>query len=260
MWKQIWRESKWRYWDNSGPWARHWLRGERARGEGARVLAELNRLGVARTSVERLLGRTEEWEALRAQVERAGQARAAEMAEARQWAGVPGEKKSFLFELPDQSGLYDGFALLGPIVHVVNGYLGMEAKLAYANVWHSFTTEAPPQRSQLWHRDQDDYLEVKIFAYLRAVEDGAGPFTYAPGTHPKGRVRAEPESFREPGHGNRRSTDEQMARVVPPELWVRATGPAGTLLFADTRGYHKGGYARTQERLVFTAMYTSPKE
>jgi hypothetical protein len=35
------------------------------------------------------------------------------------------------------------------------------------------------------------------------------------------------------------------------------TGDAGTIIFADTRGFHKGGEARTRDRLMYTCMYTS---
>jgi hypothetical protein len=49
-----------------------------------------------------------------------------------------------------------------------------------------------------------------------------------------------------------------MSAVVPKENWVRGIGKKGTIIFADTRGFHKGGEARTDDRLMFTAMFTSP--
>jgi hypothetical protein len=263
MLKRALREAKWRYADNLGPWARYRWSREKARGEAARVLRDLNRDGVAISSVSALLAETPAWRDLRQAVECTERERAAEMAEARRVAGEPGAKKSFLFDLleerppADPENPYVRFALQKPILQVVNGYFGFCARLHYYNVWHSFATDAPPQRSQLWHRDQEDYCVVKVFAYLWDVDEGSGPFTYAPGTHPKGPVRGEPEWFREAGHGNRRSTDESMARVVAHDRWVTAVGPAGTILFADTRGYHKGGYARTRDRLIYTCMFTS---
>lgn len=263
MWKQFLREAKWRYADNWGPWIRYRAEPGRARGEAARVLADLNRDGVAMTTVGALLGEATEWEELRASVQQEERERALEMAEARRAAGEAGAKKGYLFDLlperpAEDENPYRRFSLLPPIRQVVNGYFGLCTRLQYYNVWHSFTTAAPPQRSQLWHRDQEDYLVVKIFVYLSDVDEGAGPLSYARGTHPKGPVRGQPEWFREPGHGNRRSTDEQMERVAPRERWVTAVGPVGTILFADTRGYHKGGYARTRDRLLYTAMFTSP--
>lgn len=92
---------------------------------------------------------------------------------------------------------------------------------------------------------------------MKDVEDGTGPFTYAPGTHRKGAYwNRRPASFNE--NNILRSTDAQMNAVVPQEKWIRATGKKGTIIFADTRGYHKGGEARTDNRLMYTCMFTSP--
>lgn len=48
-----------------------------------------------------------------------------------------------------------------------------------------------------------------------------------------------------------------MAEVLPKVKWIQATGPRGTIIFADTRGYHKGGLARERDRLMFLCMFTS---
>jgi hypothetical protein len=57
--------------------------------------------------------------------------------------------------------------------------------------------------------------------------------------------------------GVRRTTDDQMNAVFPKENWKKGTGKKGTIIFADTRGFHKGGEARTKDRLMYTCMYTS---
>jgi hypothetical protein len=91
--------------------------------------------------------------------------------------------------------------------------------------------------------------------YYSDVDDGAGAITYAPGTHRKGRIRKIPESFLE--NGVRRWSDEQMDAVVPEEKWIKGAGPKGAIVFADTRGYHKGGLARTSDRILYTCMFTN---
>jgi hypothetical protein len=89
------------------------------------------------------------------------------------------------------------------------------------------------------------------------VDEGTGPFTYASKTHRKGKFWGrQPEFILE--KNVMRSTDEQMSAVIPRENWVKAVGKKGTIVFADTRGFHKGGEARTSDRLMFTCMYTSP--
>jgi hypothetical protein len=89
------------------------------------------------------------------------------------------------------------------------------------------------------------------------VDENTGPFTYAPGTHPKGTVTREPEFLFKDGK-TPRSNDDQVGKLVPPEKWMRGIGPAGTMIFADTRGLHKGGLAKTRERYLYTAEFTSP--
>jgi hypothetical protein len=36
------------------------------------------------------------------------------------------------------------------------------------------------------------------------------------------------------------------------------TGPAGTLVFCNTSGFHRGGFSTTAPRVLATATYSSP--
>lgn len=149
------------------------------------------------------------------------------------------------------------FALNQVLVDIANRYFHMCAKLRYYNVWLTAASRSKARESQLWHFDREDNYILKVFLYLDDVDEGSGPFTYAPGTHRKGRHKAiKPQNFIE--GGVMRTTDEQMSAVYPKEKWNICTGKKGTIIFADTRGYHKGGEARTRDRLMFTCMYTSP--
>lgn len=158
----------------------------------------------------------------------------------------------------EPSSPFANFACSSGIKQVANAYYGLDAKLRYYNVWRTFPVDDPPSDSQLWHRDRDDRYILKAFLYLSDVGPNAGPLTYIPGTHKMGRIRLNPETFKEKGHSNWRSHDEQMERVMPRGRWLEATGPRGTLVFVDTAGFHKGGFSRTMERSVFTCMFTSP--
>lgn len=152
--------------------------------------------------------------------------------------------------------VYARLALNESILKIANAYFGMFAKLRYYNVWQTFASSGPARESQLWHFDREDRYILKIFLYLDDVDEGAGPFTYAPGTHKKGKYRdLQPEFFLE--GGVKRTTDEQMRAMFPEKLWIKGTGKKGTLIFADTRGFHKGGEARTKDRLMYTCMFTS---
>ena len=109
--------------------------------------------------------------------------------------------------------------------------------------------------SQLWHRDRDDRRLVKGFLYLCDVDSTTGPFRYAKGTHRNGDLTLDAPADME-GHVPR-STDDQLALVVPDDRVTTFCGPAGTLILADTSGYHCGGLATERSRLLFTFMYTS---
>jgi len=171
-------------------------------------------------------------------------------------------EKIFNIELLGERPLLDldnpfaRFALQPRLLEIANSYFGMFTRLRYYNVWHTFASQEAPRQSQLWHRDREDFKILKVFVYLSDVDEGAGPLTYAKGSQLSGGLKRNPEHFIE--GGVKRSTDEQMAAVVPTEQWFKATGPKGTIVFADTSGYHKGGLARTHDRLMYVCMFTSP--
>ena len=256
-------EWTWRYAFNLAPTLAYKFSRPALSGEAARIVSDINRHGVAITSAERLLADTacyRELERAVAEVERelAEELRAARADASKEDAAG---QKTFIYELLgrypvfDPQCVYARFALQQPLLQIANAYFGMYTRLRYYNVWRTFSTHTPARESQLWHRDREDHYILKMFVYLSDVDEGAGPFTYAAGTHRKGQLRREPACFLE---GNvKRSTDSQMAEVIPRDQWVRGTGPKGTIIFADTRGYHRGGLARERDRLMYTGMFTS---
>ena len=255
-------ELTWRYAYNLAPTLRQKRREAPLTGEAARVLADLNRDGIAISSVQALLGKDSPYAEMLKTVKRLELDKAGEIASAR--ASAVDEttgKKTFLLEylgrnpVLDPKSVYARLAVGTPLLRIANAYLGMYTRLRYYNIWHTFATQSKPRESQLWHRDREDLYILKVFIYLKDVDLGAGPFTYAPGTHRKGAVKQEPEYFLE---GRvKRTEDDHMAAVLPRDRWKIANGPAGTIIFADTNGYHRGGLARTSDRVMYTCMYTS---
>jgi hypothetical protein len=256
-------ELTWRYAFNLGATLPYKFNSQPFEGETARVLGTLNREGVAVTSVDKLLSDVSLYTELKNEVAAAEEAQRDEINRCRTMASETcGKKeKSFIHELLgtypafDPDSIYAKFALQKPVLQLANAYFGMYTRLRYYNVWRTFATQSEARASQLWHQDREDFLILKMFVYLSDIDDGAGPFTYAAGTHPKGMSHQAPNYFME---GNvKRSADQQMAAVVPADRWVKAVGRAGTIVFADTRGYHKGGLARERDRLMYTCMFTS---
>ena len=54
-------------------------------------------------------------------------------------------------------------------------------------------------------------------------------------------------------------TDEEVAAAVPAEDRLAMTGPAGTMIFCDTSGFHRGGFAKSKPRVLSIWSYVSPE-
>ncbi|TMJ95711.1 MAG: phytanoyl-CoA dioxygenase family protein [Actinobacteria bacterium] len=167
-----------------------------------------------------------------------------------------GSKGTFLTKLA--TGSYDfGDPFVQLAIHpnalaVANGYLRLRSHLRALDVWLTKPTEGPAIQTQLWHRDGDDVMNVKMFVYFTDVRPAAGPLRYSPGTHPLGGRRQLPGRDEQA-----RSDDAQMREVVPEADWILCEGPPGTVVFADTCGYHKQQKPETDERLLLVSHYVS---
>jgi hypothetical protein len=257
-------EFAWRYLLNLVPTLQYRTSRIQPPAEAAAVIEKLNHDGVAISSVESLHS-TGLFEELCLGVHALCRDRKTELSEARKACedGNSDRQKPFVFSLLgdapklDPSTVWVRFALQDSIVAIAQAYFGMWVTLRYCNVWCNFVSRSEASQSQYWHRDPEDRYILKIFVCLEEVDDGRGPFTYAAGSHPKAGFTASPEYLHKDGQTTR-SNDRQMAKLIPSERWVTGVGPKGTVIFADTRGYHKGGLARERERLLYTCEFTSP--
>lgn len=229
-----------------------------------KIVGSLNKNGIAISTIDELLGENSLFQELNSATNNILEERKEEISQLQSKANEEDTigNKTFNMELLpsvsdfDENDIFAKFPLNNVFLNIANSYFQMYAKLRYYNVWKTFASKGTSRESQLWHFDREDRYILKMFLYLDDVDEGTGPFTYAPGTHKKGSLNGlEPEYFIE--GGVQRTTDEQMNRVFPEEKWVKGIGKKGTIIFADTRGFHKGGEARTNDRLMFTCMFTS---
>lgn len=144
-------------------------------------------------------------------------------------------------------------ALDEKLLEIVSSYLGFWPCLYSIAAWLNFPVDAPASKSQLWHRDPEDLQTIKVFIYLVDVDEQCGPFTYIPKTHPFGAEATNGLTLGE----QRRIPDESMRHVFPTTLWRVCTGPANTMILADTLGYHRGGRPTAGHRVLITFTYTS---
>jgi hypothetical protein len=171
-------------------------------------------------------------------------------------------KKSFLIRSSRQEAAGDGHpwlsaSLSSPLLAVANAYLGMWSKLQYVDLWYSIPQPATAQRaeSQLWHRDHNDRQLLKVFLYLVDVDEATGPFEFVAGSQPGGRHEQAWPWWPGP---TRRIPDEDLRNRIPAGDVRTFTGEAGTMLFCNTSGLHRGGYATARPRVLATSTYCSP--
>lgn len=215
-----------------------------------RVVRELTRDGIARTSLLELFPAQPE---LLARLQ-------AEAARLRAQGATKG-KKLFLEQLlPDTPPLDLASPLLQTLVSP--SVLGIANSYAHAcSLFYFYTLnvttpvgEAAPVASQRWHRDPEDRMMLKVFVYLNEVDESAGPFMYVRGSQYSGTLG---DLFpQQPPRGVYPSPGAVEARVPASAITV-ATGAAGSVIFADTAGLHRGGLARNRERIMLTGGFYS---
>ena len=143
------------------------------------------------------------------------------------------------------------------LLDIANSYLRMWSKLEYVDVWYSVPQPESAERrsSQRWHRDYNDRHLLKAFLYLVDVDEETGPFEYVPGS-----VGSGPYAGAWPWRplGETYPEQEELARCVPPDAVRTFTAPKGTMIFCNTSGFHRGGFATHKPRILATVTYCSP--
>ncbi len=123
-----------------------------------------------------------------------------------------------------------------------------DMRLYSADLWMILprACDRPREWSHNWHRDPEGPCVVKATLYLRDVDEQAGPFQYVPGSH---------QAHKELCKAGQYAQDQESVNELPH---VTVTGPAGTLILADTSGIHRGGYTGEKPRLnaVWTYLPT----
>jgi hypothetical protein len=141
------------------------------------------------------------------------------------------------------------------LLDLANAYLGMWSKLEYVDVWYTAPAGGDERKaSQRWHRDFNDRHLLKAFLYLVDVDEDTGPFEYVPRSAPGGELdRLWP--WRPLGENY--PPEDEFAKSVNGRS-VTFTAPKGTIIFCNTSGFHRGGFARRKPRLLATLTWDSP--
>lgn len=147
------------------------------------------------------------------------------------------------------------FTLQPQILDVVNTYLGLWAKLNYADLWYTIPAgqNHTAVASQNWHRDPEDDRMVKVFMYFTDVDQDAGPLEYLTGTTSGGPYYNLWRKF-----GEHYPPEQDLWRLIPQSNRITCTGSAGTIIFCDTVGIHRGGFAKNRARILGNWAFVTP--
>ena len=147
------------------------------------------------------------------------------------------------------------FAASEKLVDVANAYRGLQTKLFYLDNWFTVPYAGADDRiaSQRWHRDPDDSHVIKVFTYFTDVDEGAGPFEYIRSSAPGLKYG---DLF--PWPDNEYPPQDELVTALDPADVLTLTGSKGTMVFAVTSGFHRGGFARLKPRVLSICTFVAP--
>ena len=225
-----------------------------------RVLAELREEGLSLVTFDDLVGDAELWQALDADMRQFADEAAHEAATR---TGPGKAKERYLLrssrrskEPMELSSPLLRLALSDAVLSVANTYLGLQSKLILADRWYTLPAEAEKRvASQRWHRDHVDRDILKVFTYFSHVDREAGALEYIRGSAAGGRY-GDLWPWRPLSDSDYPPQDELESRT-DSEHRVAAEGGPGTMVFCNTGGFHRGGYAQ-KVRLMSVFNFVSP--
>ena len=132
-------------------------------------------------------------------------------------------------------------------------YLRCPLMVRGVSMWHSFVSydgKGKADLAQQFHFDLDEFRWLKVFIFLSDVTHANGPHVFIPGSHKPGIKSPELLS-----RGYARISDDEMSNFHPRSTWQYITCPAGTVVLADTRCWHKGTAVQSGVRSVLQPEY-----
>lgn len=137
------------------------------------------------------------------------------------------------------------------LLQMAQAYIGSVPIVDIVTAWYSFPSAKPShQAAQLFHFDLDRIKWLKVFFLLTDQNERNGAHVFIPGTHRDGGIG---KALLKRGYA--RLEDQDVAAVHPRSTWKTMEGKAGTILFEDTRGLHKGTNLLEGYRLMLQFEY-----
>ncbi|MDJ0795540.1 MAG: GSCFA domain-containing protein [Calothrix sp. MO_167.B12] len=143
------------------------------------------------------------------------------------------------------------------ILEVAQSYFGCCVTNRNTSMWWStnlLNGEASSRDAQLYHWDGDPIKILNFFIYLTDVDTNNGPHCFVKGSH-----LTKPTDLLRDG----RFLDEEIEQYYAQDQIIEITGSRGTIIAADTRGFHKGKPVQSGHRLMLqvtmaTCLFGAP--
>ena len=132
------------------------------------------------------------------------------------------------------------------IIRIATEYLGVAPILNHPGSWFSFPVKKVSKGSaKNWHWDCDGIKWLKIFVYINDVNLDNGPHAFVSGSHQNWLVNDR----------SSRVSEEKILDAYGQHAIKIFTAPRGTVIFEDTRGFHRGTPLLSNHRLVLEIQF-----
>jgi len=160
----------------------------------------------------------------------------------------------------DLGNPFFNFYMSEEITFIACSYLGYIPQLNYVTIEKTLPikNDELATHSQNWHRDPEEKRMIKVFVYLNVVNESNGPFIYAKQSHPSSHHNLSKFAPQNLPYGSYPDERSVISKVRDEDL-VTAVGQAGTVIFCDTAGLHRGGLSLSGERIMATGFYPSKR-
>jgi hypothetical protein len=140
------------------------------------------------------------------------------------------------------------------LLQMVQTYLQCEPVNVQVNTWFTVARDPPLQDvTQTYHQDFSWMKFLKVFIYLNDVKTENGATRYVPNTFD----HVTPLLHVKPSYTiTSRLTDEQVQTAYPGKE-MHFEGPAGSIMLADTQGFHSGTKLTRGTRQMLQLEYAS---
>ena len=140
------------------------------------------------------------------------------------------------------------------LVELAEGYLKSVPILSSVGMWWNTCRDDGPSSylGQLFHWDIAGLQWLNFFVYLTDVDRESGPHVFVKGSHVPGSGRDGLVK-----RGTVRVPDADIVAAYGSEAVFEATGPRGTIVAADTWGFHKAKSPVGRDRLVLQVMFNN---